>query len=223
MRSLQSTLSLKFPITSGDPYAASNPTDIPVLVSLISLLSLATTEAGDLKSSLTASLSSPSDSITTLSISKDYLPHLVSSHLTPLTIIQSIIPLFKTAKKKGVPSPNVIVALRGGVDSIRWPSTAMSNSATATSCEVLRRETAANPEVSGTRVVIIDVGELAVKSKHSHHRSPRRPTDPKVFSNAVLRIVGDRRSPQPGLFLASFLGLRDWWRGDRFSVGAGGP
>ncbi|KAG9048731.1 hypothetical protein FS837_012167 [Tulasnella sp. UAMH 9824] len=239
LRSLQSTLSLKFPIAPGDPYAPCPPSELPTLVSMISLLSLSpagqpsTNDAPGSAASLPSDLPSPA-SIVDMSIPKEYLPHLVATHLTPLNIIQSLLPLFRTSKKKATVKPTIVVALPGGPESTglvgQQAATAMSNSAMSKGLEILRREIALTPDVAGTRVVVIDVGELAVGRARSA-RGPRRPTDPQRFADAVLRVVAGSQiffgphAPQRSLFANSLLALKiaagDWWRGHRFSVGAG--
>ncbi|KIO32470.1 hypothetical protein M407DRAFT_241378 [Tulasnella calospora MUT 4182] len=237
LRSLQSTLSLKFPIAPGDPYAPCPPSEIPTLVSMISLLSLSpagqpsTTDVGGSAASLPGD---PPASIVDMSIPKEYLPHLVATHLTPLNIIQSLLPLFRTSNKKANVKPTIVVALPGGPESTglvgQQAATAMSNSAMAKGLEILRREIALTPDVAGTRVVVIDVGKLAA-GRTRPSRRPRRPTDPQRFADAVLRVVGGSQiffgphAPQRSLFANSLLSLSiaagDWWRGNRFSVGAG--
>lgn len=238
LRSLQSTLSLKFPLAPGDPYAPCPPSDLPTLVSMISLLSLvpgqpAGADAAGSVASLPGDQPHPA-SIVDMSIPKEYLPHLVATHLTPLNIIQSLLPLFRSTKKKSTIKPTIVVALPGGPESTglvgQQAATAMSNSAMAKGLEILRREISLTPDVAGTRVVLIDVGELAVGRARAA-RGPRRPTDPQRFADAVLRVVGGSQiffgpnAPQRSLFVNSLLALSitagDWWRGNRFSVGAG--
>lgn len=238
LRSLQSTLSLKFPLAPGDPYAPCPPSDLPTLVSMISLLSLApsgqpSTDARGSSASLPTDQPPPA-SIVDMSIPKEYLPHLVATHLTPLNIIQSLLPLFRTSRKKATVKPTIVVALPGGPESTglvgHQAATAMSNSAMAKGLEILRREIALTPDVAGTRVVVIDVGELAI-GRARPTRRPRRPTDPQRFADAVLRVVSGTQvffgphAPQRSLFKNSLLTLSisvgDWWRGNRFSVGAG--
>ncbi|KAG8893951.1 hypothetical protein FRB99_001620 [Tulasnella sp. 403] len=242
-RSLQSTLSLKFPIAPGDPYAPSSSLDVPLLVSVISLLSLhqptsITTPASPSSSRTLPSVipsqgGLPRCGISELSIAKDYLPHLISAHLTPLNVIQSLLPLIRVSKKRGIEQPSIIVALPGGPEAVGIvgydPSTAMTNAAMAKGCDILRREVTTTPSLSGTRVVVVDVGELSVYPR-SVRRSLRKPTDAHHFTSAVARIVkGIQRTHSEThhrTFISSYfswvgLMLQDWWRGDRFSVGAG--
>ncbi|KAG9018719.1 hypothetical protein FRB90_010333 [Tulasnella sp. 427] len=239
LRSLQSTLSLKFPIAPGDPYAPCSPSELPTLVSMISLLSLSPSGQPPRTDPAASVTSLPGDqpppaSIVDMSIPKEYLPHLVATHLTPLNIIQSLLPLFRTSRKKSAIKPTIVVALPGGPESAglvgQQAATAMSNSAMSKGLEILRREIALTPEVKGTRVVVIDVGDLAV-GRVRPTRRPRRPTDPQRFADAVLRVVGGSQiffgphAPQRSLLANSLLSLYvtagEWWRGNRFSIGAG--
>ncbi|KAG8873183.1 hypothetical protein FRB97_006978 [Tulasnella sp. 331] len=154
-RSLQSALSLPFSLAQGGPHRAPLPSELPVLVSLISLLSLTRPNPA---------VASTPHSLSTLSISNDYLPHLITTHLTPLTIIQSIIPLFRAAGKKALDNnsrASVIITLPGGPNSVgivgQDPSHAMASAAMAKASEILRRELSVPPGLAGMRVVVIDV------------------------------------------------------------------
>ncbi|KAG8911375.1 hypothetical protein FRC02_006655 [Tulasnella sp. 418] len=113
----------------------------------------------------------------------------------------------------------------------------MSNAAMAKGCEILRREIKLSPELKGTRVVVIDVGEISVSDQSSGHSlMSRTPTPVKHFTRAVGRVVGYAKSHESVVSChhgSSYTGavgyavcgltltIRDWWRGDRFSIGAG--
>ncbi|KAG8880075.1 hypothetical protein FRB98_005343 [Tulasnella sp. 332] len=236
-RSLQSTLSLRFPLAPGDPYRTPSPSELPALVSLVSLLSL--TPSGSQHTSR---------NLSTLPISNDYFPHLIATHLTPLAIIQSIIPLFRATRKKTHDNgrASIIITLPGGPSSAglvgQDPAPAMASAAMAKASEILRRELSVSSDLTGTRVVVIDVGEVSVNpSAHPSSRSShgccsaRRPTDARQLSDAIARVAGGSMQPCAvdlgtrsnfgqtiEISLRTFgLNIRDWWRGDRFSIGSG--
>ncbi|KZS88373.1 hypothetical protein SISNIDRAFT_479952 [Sistotremastrum niveocremeum HHB9708] len=158
LRSLQSTLSLRFPISvAGDPYYKS-PASEPHIHTVISLLSLP---------------SSPSPTaLEQLAIDTHYLPFLQSTHITPLFVIQGLLPLFRVpgnARVQSVGLKNLIVCVpvvsRLGV---AWSAAdAMSTAATVKGMEVLRRELQASGQLDGLQLTVVDVGSVGPSSASS--------------------------------------------------------
>ncbi|KAF9469250.1 hypothetical protein BDZ94DRAFT_1303744 [Collybia nuda] len=162
LRSLASTLSRKFPITSsGDPFAT--PSAHPYIHSVISLLTLPT--------------ASPSQHapLEHLSLRNAYLPYLNATHIVPLQVIQALLPLLRTgparARDKGKKS--IIVCLPAMDARVGLPFSsiqAMSAASTLRAIEVLRREikiaalTDKTESMKNIRVVIADVGTFDVGS-----------------------------------------------------------
>jgi len=161
LRSLQSSLSLRFPTTShGDPYVSStaSPSSRPYIHSLISLLAL-----------LPAPVPTP---LECLSLTDSYVPHLLRTHVTPLRVIQSLIPLFRrTSRFSGEADArkNIIVCVPAMASRVGVPfasEEAMSAAATVRAVEVLRRELKAcaaqsDEEIVAPKVVLVDVGAIS--------------------------------------------------------------
>ncbi|KAH6918467.1 hypothetical protein BKA70DRAFT_1175886 [Coprinopsis sp. MPI-PUGE-AT-0042] len=162
LRSLSSTLSRKFPLRSaGDPY--SSPSSQPYVQSVISLLTL--------PSSYSASSTPPLGPVEHLSLSNDYLPYLTATQITPLRVIQQLLPVLRTgsarSKDKG---PKTILVCLPAVDTrVSLPFSAvqgMSAAGTLKGIETLRREirmaasTGGGEGMDGIKVVIVDVGAV---------------------------------------------------------------
>src|ERR1700761_444479 len=153
MRSLQNTLSVRFPTSSaGDPYYAS-PSLQPHIRTLISLLSLH------------APLS-PTP-LEHLSMKASYLPYLQTTHVTPLSVVQGILPLMRvpanvvsrldTEKRKIVVCLPVIASRVG----VAWNAAqAMSAGAMIKGIDVLRRELRESGQSRTVSVSIVDVGSV---------------------------------------------------------------
>ena len=181
MRSLQSCLSLRFPTNAaGDPYLASSasPFTRPYIHSLVSLLAL-------------FPVPSPTP-LESLSLTDSYLPHLIRTHVTPLRVIQSLMPLLRRFRfpGEGTNRKSVIVcvpAMGARVGVTFSGEEAMSAAATVKAMEVLRRELKAatapqNPNASSRppKVVLVDVGAIAL-SRH-------RPAPPPIYDTPSLML-----------------------------------
>ncbi|KAJ3499929.1 hypothetical protein NLJ89_g10012 [Agrocybe chaxingu] len=156
LRSFSATLSRKFPINSpGDPYAS--PSSIPYVHSIISLLSL---------SAAVPSINAPLEHI---SLRDTYLPYLTATQITPLQVIQSLLPLLRTGSARGrdYGKKSIIVCLPATDVRVGLPFAsiqAMSAAGTLRAVEVLRREinvaslTEKSDSMQNTKVVVVDVG-----------------------------------------------------------------
>jgi hypothetical protein len=124
-----------------------------VLVSCISLLSLST-------------LSTPTP-LERLDLSSTYLPLMYETHITPLAVIQGILPMFRISssrqglgKSRGSTARTSIIALVPAISSrvgVAFNSAnAMAMAGFVKGLEVLRRE------LEDTDVVIVDVGSIFV-------------------------------------------------------------
>lgn len=149
MRSFQAAIAIRYPINvAGDPYlpAASSST-INVLVSVVSLLSLATNP--------------PPAPLEKLDISQTYIPLLYETHLAPLAIVQSILPHFRiSVTRQGAGKTSVIVlvpAVASRVGVAFDGAKAMAVAGLVKGVEILRREVA--KEIN---VVLVDVGAIGV-------------------------------------------------------------
>lgn len=164
LRSLTATLARKFPINAaGDPFASL--ASHPYITSVISLLTL------------------PSDRTATrtlaplehVPLNETYLPYLTATHITPLQVIQTLLPLLRAGsaitQDKGF-KKSVVVCLPAMDAKVGLPFAgvrSMSAAATERATEVLRREIRA-AAVSGKgiegmnniKVVVVDVGTFDV-------------------------------------------------------------
>lgn len=264
LRSLSSTLSRRFPTTaSGDPHAV--PSAHLYVHSVISLLTL--------PSPLFAPPPAP---IEHLGLQDTYTAYLTATHITPLQVIQAMLPLLRAnparsrdALTNHLSKKSIVVCLPAIDARVGLPfagAQAMSAAATLRAVEVLRREvkmaalTDASASMRNIKVVVVDVGAVggpatagepvpdvrrgvelwtpsekvaygtafeAVIQEDAHYGARRRPTDVSVFVTTIVNIVGGggrRTSKHPVVALLSLgLGrLRDFVRGDRVVVGAGG-
>ncbi|KAK0484044.1 hypothetical protein IW261DRAFT_1466403 [Armillaria novae-zelandiae] len=265
LRSLSSALSRRFPLNSpGDPF--SSPASHPYIHAVVSLLSL----AGPVHHA-------PFEHI---SLQSDYLTYLTATQITPLQVIQSLLPLLRNVPSKG--KKPIIVCVPATDARIGLPFSSlqsMSAAGTLRAVEVLRREiqvaalTGKTEAMRNISVVVADVGSFNVgppthflppedvykamegwsvsekitygpgfaamaqqsimpKSKwetftgyfqnDARYGVARKPADVKVFVDSIVSVVSN------GQFGRSFLGfnlcfgvVRNWLRGERFSVGAG--
>lgn len=162
LRSLTATLSRKFPINAaGDPFAPLS--SHPHVHSVISLLSLPKTSPQIL---------APLEHI---SLPETYLPYLTASHITPLQVIQSLLPLLRTGpaitRDEGL-KKSIVVCLPAIDARVGLPFAgirSMSAAAMARGVEVLRREIRAAAAtgrgaeaMKGVNVVVVDVGTFDV-------------------------------------------------------------
>ncbi|THH27049.1 hypothetical protein EUX98_g7133 [Antrodiella citrinella] len=169
LRSLSSTMSRRFPITAaGDPHAS--PSSYPYIHSVISLLTLPTSQQ--------APMPAPFEH---LSLRDDYSEYLQTSHVTPLLVVQALLPLLRNsaARAKDSVSNNlgrksIVVCLPATDARVGLPfmsAQSMSAAATLRAVEILRREIRVAGVSDGTesmkniKVVVVDVG--AVGSQHT--------------------------------------------------------
>ncbi|KAJ3888605.1 hypothetical protein GG344DRAFT_89863 [Lentinula edodes] len=154
LRSLGATLSRHFPINAaGDPYAS--PSSHPYIHSIISLLTLPPT------------FLHPSAPFEHISLVDTYLPYITQTQLTPLQIIQSLLPLLRNPHVPHSDPKSIIICLPAAetrVGSAFSGVQSMSAVGTLRAAEVLRKEirVAASTGKSGemmrgVRVVVVDV------------------------------------------------------------------
>jgi Fungal family of unknown function (DUF1776) len=150
---MHASLSLRYPLNvAGDPYLPSaTSASINILISVISLLSL--------------SPSPPPTPIERLDLPQTYLPTLYETHLSPLAVIQAILPHFRVASNRQGRSgrTTVIVAVPSVASRIGVAfdgAKAMAVAGLIKGIEVLRREVGNDP-----KVVIVDVGALTADPK----------------------------------------------------------
>ncbi|KAH9180733.1 hypothetical protein EDB89DRAFT_1920780 [Lactarius sanguifluus] len=236
LRSLASTLSHRFPINiHGDPHAS--PAAHPFIHSVISLFGL-----------VRFSALSPLEHV---QLQSEYLKYLNATHITPLQIIQALLPLMRNSPsrardsiKNGKSKKSIVVCVQ------------------ATDAHVLRREvrvaaaTGGSEGMSDINVVSFEVGALDVPPFAGRHlldhsskeytqswtpseklaygpaweialEAPahfqRKAQKADVFVDDILQVVSYGR-----IRSVSFCGLRlniwsvfDWMRGGRYAVGSG--
>ncbi|KAF8636490.1 hypothetical protein AX17_003305 [Amanita inopinata Kibby_2008] len=280
LRSLTSTLSLRFPVNAaGDPYAP--PSTQPYIHSVISLLTL---------SPHSPAVYAPLEHV---SLANAYLPYLTATHITPIRVIQGLLPTLRTgpARSRDKGKKTIIVCLPATAARVGIPFSSvqtMSAASTLRAMEVLRREinlaalTDKSESMKNIKVVVAEVGalkysddfsplsttesvdalsisntykameewtaserisygpayativhdtaspksrweELVFIWKNGHRFGVRRqPTDVSIFVNHLVAAVSGGRSGPTILGFSIGLGrLRNFLRGDRFSVGAG--
>ncbi|KAA1469414.1 hypothetical protein DENSPDRAFT_816337 [Dentipellis sp. KUC8613] len=165
LRSLMSSLSRRFPINaSGDPHAT--PSTHPYIHSLISLLSLPTATAPPTPAPLEH-----------LDLSSTYLDHLTATHTTPLHVLQQLLPLLRTApasaRARDASPRSIVICLPAADTCVGLPfagAQAMSAAATLRGIEILRRELGMTDAMRDVRVVVLDVGAVAVPLPHRRRR-----------------------------------------------------
>ncbi|KIM79608.1 hypothetical protein PILCRDRAFT_823146 [Piloderma croceum F 1598] len=162
LRSLTSTLSRKFPVNvPGDPHAS--PSSHLYIHSVISLLTLPT-----------ASAPLHPTPLEHLPIQSTYLSYLLATHITPIRVVQALLPLLRTSPPRARDSvsnnhgsKSIVVCVPATDARVGLPfssAQAMSAAATLRGFEVLRREinAAALTDTSGSmkniKVVVVDVG-----------------------------------------------------------------
>jgi len=220
LRSLSSTLSLRFPTTAhGDPYlsmtsshSGTTSSNVSNVAAIISLLSLAPAELMPFNA-----LRSP------LVLAEDFTHHLTSRAFTPLSIIHMVLPVFQLRQTSWRPL-NETTPLKGAsiilcvpavarVGAVGSSAVSMATGAVLCGFDVLRREVAVDPTVrrGNLSFVTLDVGEIG----ESRAGSLRKPSDVSVLYSALLSIVRGRRRPW------SLDWLYSMWLGNRRVVGAG--
>ncbi|KAJ4466351.1 hypothetical protein C8R41DRAFT_926093 [Lentinula lateritia] len=154
LRSLGATLSRHFPINAaGDPYAS--PSSHPYIHSIISLLTLPPTSLH------------PSAPFEHISLVDTYLPYITQTQLTPLQIIQSLLPLLRNPHVPHSEPKSIIICLPAAETRVGLAFhgvQSMSAVGTLRAAKVLRKEirVAASMGKSGemmrsVRVVVVDV------------------------------------------------------------------
>ncbi|KAH9483940.1 hypothetical protein JR316_0003418 [Psilocybe cubensis] len=201
LRSLSASLSRKFPIkAAGDPYAS--PSSLPYIHSIISLLTL---------SAPVPAVNAPLEHI---SLRDTYLPYLTATQITPLQVIQALLPLLRTvsARSRDKGKKSIIVCLPATDARVGLPFAsvqAMSAAATLRGVEILRREiriasmTEKSDSMQNINVVVVDVGtfntdlssgslppEGIYKSMENWSASEK-----VVYGPAFIGVMGERPSP----------------------------
>ncbi|KAI9446261.1 hypothetical protein H4582DRAFT_1805041 [Lactarius indigo] len=163
LRSLASTLSHRFPINiHGDPHAS--PATHPFIHSVVSLFGLARFSA------LTP--------LEHVQLQSEYLRYLNATHITPLQIIQALLPLMRNSPsrtrdsiKNGKSKKSIIVCVQATDAHVGLPflgPSSMSAAATLRGVEVLRREvrvaaaSGGSEGMSDINVVSFEVGALDI-------------------------------------------------------------
>ncbi|KAJ8072632.1 hypothetical protein PM082_016191 [Marasmius tenuissimus] len=164
LRSLSATLSRRFPITSaGDPFAS--PAMHPYIHSIVSLLTL-------------PPVSTTHAPLEHISLPDAYLPYLTYTQITPLQVIQSLLPMLRHVPASGKKS--IIICLPATETRFGLPFSAvqsMSAAGTLRAVEVLRREigvaalTGKSDTMKNIRVVAVEVGAFNVASPSIHSTS----------------------------------------------------
>lgn len=160
---MTSILSTRFPISSaGDPFVST--ASQPYIHSVISLLTF-----------------SPQISVTPaplehVSLTDTYVPYLTAAQITPLRVIQSLLPLLRTSPRdKG--NKSIIVCLPATEARVGIPFTSVQSMVVASTLrgvEVLRREinlaalTDNSASMKNIQVVVVEIGAL----KHGNASSP---------------------------------------------------
>ena len=165
LRSLLATLSRKFPVnTAGDPFAS--PSSLPYIHSIISFLTL---------SANIPLINAPLEHI---SFQDKYIPYLTATQITPLQVIQSLLPLLRTgpARSKDKGKKSIIVCLPATDTRVGLPFASIQSMAAASTLravEVLRREidiaglTDKSESMQNIKVVVVDVGTFNVGTSES--------------------------------------------------------
>lgn len=170
LRSLLATLSRKFPINAaGDPFAS--PSSLPYIHSIISFLTL---------SASVPLINAPLENI---SFQDKYIPYLTATQITPLQVIQSLLPLLRTgpARSRDKGKKSIIVCLPSTDTRVGLPFASIQSMAAASTLravEVLRREiniaglTDKSESMQNIKVVIVDVGTFNVGTSESSGSLP---------------------------------------------------
>ena len=187
---MHASLSLRYPLNvAGDPYLpAATSNSINILISVISLLSL--------------SPPPPPTPIERLDLPQIYLPTLYETHLSPLAVIQAILPHFRIASNRqgrcgrttvivAVPS----VASRVGIafDGAK----AMAVAGLVKGVEVLRREVGNDP-----KVVVVDVRSLTADPKDAINKEQDKKTELDVAALTRAWSASERLAYGPAYEVA---------------------
>ena len=204
-----------------------------------------------------------------VSINDDYLPYLQITHITPLRVIQGLLPYLRTtparaqdALSNNLGRKSVIVCLPVTDTLVGLPfasAQAMSAAATQRAVEVLRREirvsaaAQTSAALKNIKVITVDVGAIGYQSQGNPNKImeamddwsagereayglafsnlaaggsqfgiSRKPSNPKVFVDAISRIIKDGQDEFGFNFSLYMSKLKEWFHGNRVIVGAGG-
>ncbi|KAF4614562.1 hypothetical protein D9613_003140 [Agrocybe pediades] len=201
LRSLHASLSRKFPInSSGDPFAS--PSSLPYIHSIISLLTLSAPHP---------TVNAPLEHV---SLHETYLPYLTATQITPLQVIQALLPLLRagSARSRDKGKKSIIVCLPATDALVGLPFAsvqAMSAAGTLRGVEILRREiriasmSDKSDSMQNINVVTVDVGafntgevaeplqpESIYKSMESWTASEKL-----VYGPAFVSVMGQQLPP----------------------------
>lgn len=98
-----------------------------------------------------------------ISLRGAYLPHLLSTHVTPLQTLQALLPLLRADAQRTRSPKSIVVCLPAADARVGLPFSsiaAMSAAATVRATDVLRRELSVAQGMGGIRVVTVDVGAV---------------------------------------------------------------
>ncbi|KAH8106858.1 hypothetical protein BXZ70DRAFT_915360 [Cristinia sonorae] len=167
LRSLSSTMSRRFPITAaGDPHVS--PSAYPYIHSVISLLTL--------PSRYDVPIPAPLEH---LSLREDYSAYLQSTHITPLLVVQALLPLLRNSSARARDAlannsgrKSIVFCLPATDARVGLPfmsAQGMSAAATLRGVEILRREiqvaSTGTDSMKNIKVVIVDVGAVGAQSE----------------------------------------------------------
>ena len=199
LRSLQATLSLRFPINAaGDPYHHLTAETQPYIHSVISLLTL--------PSPLTTPIPTPFEH---LSLTSTYSSYLTQTHVTPLQAVQALLPFFRisSAQARDFKSGNgisrsIIICVPAADARVGVPfasAQAMSAAATVRGVEILRREICAasrseDRSMEDLKVLVVDVGALGASNSLSGQHSA------EAIENSMIQWTPSERSIYGGAF-----------------------
>lgn len=170
LRSLSATLARKFPINAtGDPFAS--PSSLPYIHSIISFLTL---------SAPVPLINAPLEH---LSLQEKYIPYLTATQITPLQVIQSLLPLLRTgpARSRDKGKKSIIVCLPATDTRVGLPFTSIQSMAAASTLravQVLQREiniaglTDKSESMQNIKVVVVDVGTFNIGTSDSSSSLP---------------------------------------------------
>lgn len=151
-----------------------------------------------------------------VSLRSTYLPHLISTHIAPLQIIQALLPLLRADASRARGHKSIILCLPAADARVGLPFgsvSAMSAAATLRAADVLRREIAATRGTSAIRIVTVDVGEVGPSTHDSSVRVDMdtwTPSEKATYGAAFSTLRETRRSRVPvdvSTFVDSLVGV----------------
>ncbi|KAF8623484.1 hypothetical protein AX15_006267 [Amanita polypyramis BW_CC] len=209
LRSLMSTLSLRFPINSaGDPFVSTSTQ--PYIHSIISLLTLF------------PGLPLAPAPLEHISLTDTYVPYLTATQITPLRAIQALLPLLRTnPRDKG--NKSIIVCLPATEARVGIPFASvqsMSVGGMLRGVEVLRREIniASLMDKSGSmkniKVAVAEVGALQYDNASHTSHSVEDQSVPDLYKAMEDWTVSEKASYGPAFaaFAHDSLAPRSFWQ-----------